>query len=164
MNGGGSENLSARDQLAATYDRYADALYRHALLITADHALAEDALQQAFAKLAAMGEGIGALDSVEGYLRIAVRNESYRLLQSRRLAIAVERYRLAIGGKLPQSLETLPGVAKELLTDPHTGKTFHFDKQADEYSISSEGPENARGKELSTKIDQWGIRVSLMGR
>jgi RNA polymerase sigma-70 factor, ECF subfamily len=75
-----------RQLLADAYDRHGSTLFRYALLITANHALAEDALQQAFAKLAAMGRRIAELAAVDAYLRSAVRNECYRLLQSPRLA------------------------------------------------------------------------------
>ena len=76
----------ARGCLAAAYDRHGAALYRYALVICARHALAEDALQQAFAKLAALGPRIAELQSPEDYLRVAVRNECYRLLAVPHLA------------------------------------------------------------------------------
>jgi RNA polymerase sigma-70 factor, ECF subfamily len=47
--------------------------------------LAEDAVHQAFAKLAALGR-IKELQSAEDYLRVAVRNECYRLLRVPHLA------------------------------------------------------------------------------
>jgi RNA polymerase sigma-70 factor, ECF subfamily len=72
--------------LADAYDRHGSGLFRYALLITARHAMAEDAVQQAFAKLAAMGHRIAELASHEHYLRHAVRNECYRLLKAPRLA------------------------------------------------------------------------------
>jgi RNA polymerase sigma-70 factor (ECF subfamily) len=56
------------------------------LVLCARHALAEDALQQAFAKLAALGPRIAELQSPADYLRVAVRNECYRLLAAPRLA------------------------------------------------------------------------------
>lgn len=72
-----------REQLAAAYDQHAAELYRYALLILADSSAAQDAVQQAFAKLAAMGDRIGRIGRLAGYLRRAVRNESYRLLRRR---------------------------------------------------------------------------------
>ena len=72
-----------RDQLAAAYDACAAGLYRYALMITADHSAAEDAVQQTFAKLAAAGRRISDIASRNGYLRSAVRNECYRILRHR---------------------------------------------------------------------------------
>ena len=77
-----------RQQLAAAYDRHGAALYRYALMVLADPSSAEDAVQQAFAKLAAMGDRIAELSSPEHYLRVAVRNECYRLMEARRRAPA----------------------------------------------------------------------------
>jgi RNA polymerase sigma-70 factor, ECF subfamily len=74
-----------RQLLADAYDRHGSGLFRYALLITAHHALAEDAVQQAFAKLAGMGGRIAELAAEEHYLRRAVRNECYRLLMVPRL-------------------------------------------------------------------------------
>jgi RNA polymerase sigma-70 factor, ECF subfamily len=70
--------------LASVYDAHAGWLYRHALMILADHAAAEDAVQQVFAKLAAMGGRAGQVCDVRAYLRQAVRGECYRLLGRRR--------------------------------------------------------------------------------
>ena len=74
---------SPREQLAAVYDQYAAGLYRYGLMILADTAAAEDAVQQAFLKLAARGERISEIASRNGYLRTAVRNECYRILRRR---------------------------------------------------------------------------------
>ena len=72
-----------QEQLAAAYDTCAASLYRCALMITADHSAAEDAVQQVFAKLAARGGGVSDIASRNGYLRSAVRNECYRILRRR---------------------------------------------------------------------------------
>ncbi len=80
---------SPRDQIAAAYDRCAASLFRYAAVLLADRSLAEDALQQAFAKLTAMGKRIGELASVDHYLRIVVRNECYRLLTAKKPAAEV---------------------------------------------------------------------------
>jgi RNA polymerase sigma-70 factor (ECF subfamily) len=85
-----------RQQLAAAYDRHGAALYRHALMILMDPGTAEDAVQQAFAKLAAMGQRMAQLASEEHYLRIAVRNECYRLLDARRRRPTVDMETVAI--------------------------------------------------------------------
>ena len=80
----------AREQLAAIYDAFAEGVYRHALMILADPAAAEDAVQQAFLKLAAMGGRVTELASQEAYLRTAVRNECYRILTRNRDIAEVE--------------------------------------------------------------------------
>jgi RNA polymerase sigma-70 factor (ECF subfamily) len=72
-----------QEQLAAAYDEHAPGLYRYALMILADASAAEDAVHEVFAKLAARGERILEIASRGGYLRSAVRNESYRLLRRR---------------------------------------------------------------------------------
>lgn len=82
-----------RQLLADAYDRHGSSLFRYALLITTRHALAEDAVQQTFAKLAGMGGRIAELAAQEHYLRRAVRNECYRLLQAPRL----------VGGEVAQA-------------------------------------------------------------
>jgi RNA polymerase sigma-70 factor (ECF subfamily) len=70
--------------LAALYDTYAGPLYRYAVMLLADAAGAEDAVQQAFAKLAQMGRRALTIESAGDYLRSAVRNECWRLLARRR--------------------------------------------------------------------------------
>ncbi len=78
----GKEALqSDRDALARLFDRHAPGLFRYALIVLADHALAEDAVQQVFTKLVPRG---GAIEAPEHYLRRAVRNECYSLLERRR--------------------------------------------------------------------------------
>ncbi len=69
--------------LADAYDAAAPALYRYAVMILADPAAAEDAVHQAFAKLAGMGDRIARIGDLRGYLRVAVRNECYRILRRR---------------------------------------------------------------------------------
>ncbi len=75
---------SPREFLAALYDAHAAGLYRYALIVLADHAAAEDAVHQAFVKLAAMGRRLHGIDSRADYLRTAVRNECWRMVASRR--------------------------------------------------------------------------------
>jgi RNA polymerase sigma-70 factor (ECF subfamily) len=62
------------------YDQYGASLYRYALMLLADHAAAEDAIQQVFARLVARPR---AIDEGEHYLRRAVRNECYSALRAR---------------------------------------------------------------------------------
>jgi RNA polymerase sigma-70 factor (ECF subfamily) len=73
-----------RELLTAAYDRYADELYRYAVMLTVDHGTAEDAVQQAFLKLARMGHRVLKIESYAHYLRTAVRNECWRLREKRR--------------------------------------------------------------------------------
>jgi RNA polymerase sigma-70 factor, ECF subfamily len=73
-----------REFLATLYDAHAVRLYRYALVVLADHAAAEDAVQQAFAKLAGMGGRSHEIDSCDDYLRTAVRNECWRITEKRR--------------------------------------------------------------------------------
>ncbi len=90
MNDQNNPQAAARGLLTAAYDRHGAALYRYALVLCVRHALAEDAVQQAFAKLAALGPRIGELQAPADYLRVAVRNECYRLLAVPRLAAVAE--------------------------------------------------------------------------
>lgn len=75
---------SPRELVAAAYERCAEGLYRYALMILADHAAAEDAVHQAFAKLVRMGRRVREIDSCGDYLRTAVRNECWRIIKRRR--------------------------------------------------------------------------------
>ena len=80
----GPEGQSPRQFLAAAYDAFGPGLYRYALVVTVDHAAAEDAVQQAFVNLARMGRRVLAIESCERYLRTAVRNECWRIIERRR--------------------------------------------------------------------------------
>ena len=75
--------------LADLYDQYGPRLYRYALVILADSAAAEDALQEAFCQLAEASRrrpGVATLP----YLTTIVRNECYtRLRKQRRSAVAL---------------------------------------------------------------------------
>jgi RNA polymerase sigma-70 factor, ECF subfamily len=72
--------------VAAVYDAYAAGLYRYALMILADRQGAEDAVQQAFAKLLGQARVRATLECPQAYLRVAVRNECYSQLRRRRRA------------------------------------------------------------------------------
>lgn len=72
--------------IASAYRAHAAALYRYAVILTADAAAAEDAVQQVFAKLAGRRRFPWPVDSDGLYLRRAVRNECYRILNRRRRA------------------------------------------------------------------------------
>ena len=75
------------------YDTHGAALYRYAVMLLADAAAADDAVQQVFASLLRQGERI-SLDNEAHYLRRAVRNECY---SSRRRA----RVDVLAGGEAP---------------------------------------------------------------
>jgi len=67
-------------EVERTYDKHADELYKYALMILADHEAAGDALQQVFVKMIKMGNSISQIESYQGYLRKAVRNECYDII------------------------------------------------------------------------------------
>ena len=71
-----------RAALAALYDAHAAGLYRYALMILADSAAAQDAVQQAFARY--MDRRGPAVLSESDYLRTSVRNECFSALRRRR--------------------------------------------------------------------------------
>ena len=70
--------------VARAYDDHAAELYRYALMILADHALAEDAMHQAFTKLIQLKRRVLTIASLPDYLRTAVRHECYSLLKKRK--------------------------------------------------------------------------------
>jgi RNA polymerase sigma-70 factor (ECF subfamily) len=70
------------------YDAHGAALYRYALMLLADHAAAEDAVQQVFA---AVLRQRGAIDNETHYLRRAIRNECYSTLRLRRDRAGADR-------------------------------------------------------------------------
>jgi RNA polymerase sigma-70 factor (ECF subfamily) len=74
----------ARGDIASAYRAHAAALYRYAIMITADAAAAEDAIQQVFVKLVGRKKVTSLGVAERSYLRIAVRNECYRILNRRR--------------------------------------------------------------------------------
>jgi RNA polymerase sigma-70 factor (ECF subfamily) len=65
------------------YDTHGGALYRYAVMLLADAAAAEDAVQQVFAALLRPSAAV-RIDNAAHYLRRAVRNECYSLLRRRR--------------------------------------------------------------------------------
>lgn len=68
--------------IAGVYDALGSGLYRHALMILTDPALAEDVVQQAFTQVLERGN-TADVTSIKAYLRVIVRNEAYRLLGRR---------------------------------------------------------------------------------
>lgn len=71
----------AQSLVGRLYDAYGASLYRYAVLLLADSAAAEDAVQQVFAALLRQAPRI---DHDARYLRRAVRNECYSMLRRRR--------------------------------------------------------------------------------
>jgi RNA polymerase sigma-70 factor (ECF subfamily) len=68
------------EEIARLYDRYAAGLYRYALVVLADHGLAEDAVQQVFSRLLS-AKDTRPLMMPDRYLRRAIRNECLTLLR-----------------------------------------------------------------------------------
>lgn len=75
---GGEDGPGA--EVGRLYDQYGASLYRYALMILADRAAAEDAIQQVFTALLTRDRHI---EQDERYLRRAVRNECYSALRLR---------------------------------------------------------------------------------
>lgn len=72
------ETASAR--AGRLYDELGTGLYRYAVMLLADAAAAEDAIQQVFAALLRHG---GTIENEAHYVRRAVRNECYSMLRGR---------------------------------------------------------------------------------
>lgn len=73
--------FDVKAEVEKAYDKYADELYKYALMILADHGAAEDAVQQVFVKMMKMGNSILQIESHDDYLRKAVRNECYDIIK-----------------------------------------------------------------------------------
>jgi RNA polymerase sigma-70 factor (ECF subfamily) len=130
--------MSPRDDLERAYDAFAPGLYRYALMILADPAAAEDAVQQAFVKYARGRSGARDIDHLDGYLRIAVRNECLRILKRKgsRREIALESAPLLEAAStapadedqrqaLEQALRRLPAEQREVIhMKVYEGMTF----------------------------------------
>lgn len=76
------------NEIASAYRAHAATLYRYAIMLTADAAAAEDAIQQVFVKLARRKRLPPLAVSESFYLHRAVRNECCRILDQRRRAPA----------------------------------------------------------------------------
>ena len=75
--------MGQKHWIESVYDELGPGLYRHALVILADSALAEDAVQQTFARLLERGRFVD-IASAKGFLHAVLRHESYRLLKQAR--------------------------------------------------------------------------------
>ena len=131
---------SPRELVAAAYEGCADGLYRYALMILTDPATAEDAVHQAFAKLVGMGGRVRDIDSCDDYLRTAVRNECWRIIENRRrrpthaevspetpLLEPVDRTSIDEDERIriEDALRALPAEQREVVyLKIHEGKTF----------------------------------------
>jgi RNA polymerase sigma-70 factor, ECF subfamily len=63
--------------VARLYDAHGTTLYRYALMLLANHAAAEDAVQHVFASLLRERHRSAVIDDERGYLKRAVRNACY---------------------------------------------------------------------------------------
>jgi RNA polymerase sigma-70 factor, ECF subfamily len=77
------------DWIAAAYDRYGAGLYRYALMLLGDTAIAADVIQQVFAALVRRARDERGVEDEERYLRRAVRNECFSALRRRQREQAV---------------------------------------------------------------------------
>ena len=74
-------SVEPHESVASLYDRYGPSLYRYALMLLADPAAAEDAVQQVFRSRAST-----RLHAAEPYLRRAIRNECLSVLRRTRIS------------------------------------------------------------------------------
>lgn len=124
----------ARSLVGRLYDAYGASLYRYAVMLLADAAAAEDAVQQVFTTLLRHPP---RLDEEAHYLRRAIRNECYSTLRRRRVRqddvdhghIVLE----AAGDELPAetriglqlALAALPAEQREVIAlHAFEGRTF----------------------------------------
>ncbi len=135
-----------REQLAAVYDAHAAGLYRYAVMVLADAASAEDAVQQTFTKLIAGGR-IAQVASQRSYLRSAVRNECYRILRRKRPRAEADAQQAILEpvdgraidaerrDRLEQALRALPGQQREVV-HMRVYEQMTFQRVADELGVS----------------------------
>jgi RNA polymerase sigma-70 factor (ECF subfamily) len=126
------------------YDRHGAALYRYALLILADPAAAEDAVQQVFAAVLTARR---VIEQDERYLRRAVRNECYSSLRRRRSSVTGEGAMLEAATPddrreerlaLDAALRALPADQREVLhLHVYEGLTFQEIADLAEASINT---------------------------
>ena len=75
-------SVEPQESVGCLYDRYGSSLYRYALMLLADSAAAEDAVQQVFTSV--LRSGASARIQADGsYLRRAARNECFSMLRRR---------------------------------------------------------------------------------
>ena len=100
--------------LEETYDKNATQLYRHALVLTKNHADAEDVLQSVFVKLAVrLRAGTEVRDS-EAYLHTAIRRAAVRVVERRRPGIVGSAVVVAKNGLAPEATDQLNDALRRL--------------------------------------------------
>lgn len=119
------------------YDEHGASLFRYALMLLADHAAAEDAVQQVFSAVLRQS---GALDNPAHYLRRAVRNECYSTRRRRRKQPTLDRALLepianeVVSGDeriaLERAIVTLPAEQREVI-HLHVFEGMTFQETAD---------------------------------
>jgi RNA polymerase sigma-70 factor (ECF subfamily) len=117
-------------ELAAIYDRVAASLYRHALMILADPAAAEDVVHDVFTALA--GPRVPDVTSLDAYLRQAVRHQCFTRLRR-------QRWRAPRGTDEPALLDAAPATA-----------VSHDERIAIEQALRSLPPEQREVVHLKT--------------
>ena len=75
-------SVEPHEPVVCLYDRYGPSLYRFALMLLADPAAAEDAVQQVFTSVL-RADACARLEADEPYLRRAIRNECFSMLRRR---------------------------------------------------------------------------------
>ena len=78
-------SVEPHESVASLYDRYGPSLYRYALMLLADPAAAEDAVQQVFTSVL-RSRASTRLHAAEPYLRRAIRNECLSVLRRTRIS------------------------------------------------------------------------------
>lgn len=121
-------------ELKDAYDRFARAVYGHALALTGHGADAEDAVQNVFVKLARRPRSLASISDLEAYLHVAVRREALRILKRRprsapeaELALLAARNGLAGDevARVNQALRGLPAEQREVvILHLYDGLTF----------------------------------------
>src|ERR1700692_4240245 len=76
--------------LATAYDRYADPLVKYCKSLLSDPADAADAVQDTFVIAASRLDGLGDQDRLRSWLHAVARNESLRILRSKKGTSALD--------------------------------------------------------------------------
>lgn len=106
------------DDLGRLYDRLGVSLYRYALMILTDRAAAEDVLHDVFSRLASRRPR--GIVSIDGYLRLAVRNACFDALRRRKRAAVDDAAMLlepAVEGVDPAERLALESALRSLRAD-----------------------------------------------
>ena len=118
---------AGREQaLAELYDRYATPLFRVARVMLADHAEAEDAVQDVFVSLVRARQSLAGIENVPAYLFRSLRRAASRRVQSRakqRAALAEAAKQVATTSspapwhdeRLERALAVLPSAQRQVI-------------------------------------------------